>query len=98
MVGDQYFWQKSIGVTFTYGAVAIPCGVCLAMTLAMFLNARVRGQTFYRVVFYIPFLVPTVVVAILWMWIFNPEYGLLNIVLKASWPRWTGGRRTWSRR
>jgi ABC-type sugar transport system permease subunit len=83
MLGDPLF-QKSMGVTLTYGAVAIPIGVCLAMTLAMFLNARIRGQTFYRVVFYIPFLVPTVVVAILWMWIFNPDYGLLNIVLKGG--------------
>jgi ABC-type sugar transport system permease subunit len=80
MLGDKLFW-KSMGVTITYGAVAIPCGVVLAMTLAMFLNARIRGQTFYRVVFYIPFLVPTVVVAVLWMWIFNPDYGLLNIVI-----------------
>jgi ABC-type sugar transport system permease subunit len=80
MMGDKLFW-KSMGVTITYGAVAIPCGVVLAMVLAMFLNARIRGQTFYRVVFYIPFLVPTVVVAVLWMWIFNPDYGLLNIVI-----------------
>lgn len=91
MVHDAFFW-KSIGVTLTYGAVAIPIGVCLAITLAMFLNARIRGQTFYRVIFYIPFLVPTVVVAILWMWIFNPEYGLLNIILKpllGQVDRWT---------
>jgi multiple sugar transport system permease protein len=91
MLHDAFFW-KSIGVTLTYGAVAIPAGVCLAIMLAMFLNARIRGQTFYRVVFYIPFLVPTVVVAILWMWIFNPEYGLLNIVLKpflGQVDRWT---------
>jgi multiple sugar transport system permease protein len=91
MVGDPFFW-KAIGVTLTYGAVAIPIGVFLAISLAMFLNARIRGQTFYRVVFYIPFLIPTVVVAILWMWIFNPEYGLLNIVLKpvlGQVDRWT---------
>jgi ABC-type sugar transport system permease subunit len=91
MLGDAHFWQ-AMGVTVTYGAVAIPIGVCLAITLAMFLNARIRGQTFYRVVFYIPFLVPTVVVAILWMWIYNPEFGLLNIVLKpllSQIDRWT---------
>jgi multiple sugar transport system permease protein len=73
----------SMGVTLIYAAVAIPLGVILAMTLAMFLNARIRGQALYRVIFYIPHLVPTVVVAILWMWIFNPKYGLLNIVLAA---------------
>jgi len=74
-------FQRSLGVTLVYAAVAIPLGVVLAITLAMFLNARIRGQSFYRVIFYIPHLVPTVVVAILWLWIFNPEFGLLNIVL-----------------
>jgi len=80
LAGDPLFW-KSMGVTLGYAAVGIPLGVVLALTLAMFLNARIRGQSLYRVIFYIPQLVPTVVVAILWMWIFNPKYGLLNIVL-----------------
>ncbi len=80
LLGDTRF-HRSMGVTMMYAAVAIPLGVALALTLAMFLNARIRGQSFYRVIFYIPHLVPTVVVAILWMWIFNPQYGLLNIVL-----------------
>ncbi|MBM4017973.1 MAG: sugar ABC transporter permease [Planctomycetes bacterium] len=92
LAGDARF-HRSLGVTLVYAAVAIPLGVVLAMTLAMFLNARVRGQPFYRVIFYIPHLVPTVVVAILWLWIFNPKYGLLNIVLAqlvraVEW--WTG--------
>ena len=78
LIGDARF-LRSMGVTLVYAAVAIPLGVVLAMTLAMFLNARIRGQAFYRVIYYIPHLVPTVVVAILWMWIFNPKYGLLNI-------------------
>jgi multiple sugar transport system permease protein len=93
MLSDP-LWRQSMIVTLTYGAVAIPCGVLLAMTLAMFLNARIRGQTFYRVVFYIPFLVPTVVVAVLWMWIFNPDYGVLNIVLNGFMnqvDRWAAG-------
>lgn len=77
-------FQRSLGVTLIYAAVAIPLGVVLAITLAMFLNARIRGQSFYRVIFYIPHLVPTVVVAILWLWIFNPQFGLLNIVLGKS--------------
>ena len=80
LLADARF-QRSMGVTLIYAAVAVPMGVALALGLAMFLNARVRGQSFYRVVYYIPHLVPTVVVAILWLWIFNPKFGLLNIVL-----------------
>ncbi|MBE3070245.1 MAG: sugar ABC transporter permease, partial [Planctomycetes bacterium] len=80
LLGDRRF-QLSLGVTMLFAAVAIPIGVVLALVLAMFLNARIRGQSFYRVIYYIPHLVPTVVVAILWLWIFNPKFGLLNIVL-----------------
>ena len=74
-------FHTSMGVTLIYAAAAIPIGVVLALALAMFLNARIRGQSFYRVIYYIPHLVPTVVVAILWLWIFNPKFGLVNIIL-----------------
>jgi ABC-type sugar transport system permease subunit len=74
-------FHLSLGVTLIYAAVAIPLGVLAAMTLAMFLNTRIRGQSFYRVVYYLPHLVPTVAVAILWLWIFNPQIGLINMIL-----------------
>jgi ABC-type sugar transport system permease subunit len=80
LAGDSAF-HLSLAVTMIYAAVAIPLGVLAAMTLALFLNSRIRGQSFYRVVYYLPHLVPTVAVAILWMWIFNPEIGLLNLGL-----------------
>jgi len=92
LLSDPIF-HRSLGVTTMYSAVAIPIGVVLALSLAMFLNSRIRGQAVYRVVFYLPHLVPTVVVAILWMWIFNPEAGLLNLVLRyifAAGDWWTG--------
>ncbi len=84
LLGDGRF-HRSMGVTMLFAAVSIPIGVVLALTLAMFLNARIRGQSLYRVIYYIPHLVPTVVVAILWMWIFNPKFGLLNIALAGIW-------------
>jgi ABC-type sugar transport system permease subunit len=92
LLADPVF-HRCLGVTMLFAAVAIPLGVVLALSLALFLNARVRGQAFYRVIFYLPHLVPTVVVAILWLWIFNPEAGLLNLMLRylfraGDW--WTG--------
>jgi ABC-type sugar transport system permease subunit len=92
LASDAKF-QRSLGVTLIYAAVAIPLGVALALVLAMFLNARIRGQSFYRVIYYVPHLVPTVAVAILWLWIFNPKFGLLNIVLAGlvdAADRWAG--------
>ena len=81
LLRDPVF-HRCMGVTTMFAAVAIPIGVVLALSLALFLNTRVRGQSFYRVIFYLPHLVPTVVVAVLWLWIFNAEAGLLNLVLK----------------
>lgn len=92
LLHDPVF-HRSLGVTLIYGAVAIPLGVLLALTLALLLNTRIRGQSVYRVVFFLPHLVPTVVVALLWLWIFNPDYGLLNLLLRhlMHWADlWTG--------
>jgi ABC-type sugar transport system permease subunit len=74
-------FRQSMLVTIAFAIVAIPLGVLLALTLALFLNTRVRGVSFYRVIYYLPHLVPSVVVAILWMWMFNPQFGILNVVL-----------------
>jgi len=92
LVRDPVF-GRVLGVTLVYAAAAIPLGVVAALTLALLLNSRIRGLTLYRVVFYLPHLVPTVVVALLWLWIFNPEFGLLNLVLSrlvAAADGWTG--------
>jgi ABC-type sugar transport system permease subunit len=79
-LGRDPVFRHALGVTLIYAALAIPLGVVVALTLALLLNSRIRGLTLYRVVFYLPHLVPTVVVALLWLWIFNPESGLLNLV------------------
>ena len=92
LVVDPVF-RRSLGVTLIYASAAIPLGVLLALTLALLLNARIRGQSFYRVIFFLPRLVPTVVVALLWLWIFNPKFGLLNVVLTVltrAGDAWTG--------
>jgi multiple sugar transport system permease protein len=77
---DRVFWI-SLYNTFYYAAISIPIGVLLSLGLALLLNSRVKGQTFFRVVFYIPSLVPMVAMSILWLWIFNGEHGVLNHVL-----------------
>jgi ABC-type sugar transport system permease subunit len=80
LMHDAVF-RESMLVTIIFAMVAIPLGVILALTLALFLNSRIRGRSVYRVVYYLPHLVPTVAVAILWMWIFNPQFGILNVAL-----------------
>ena len=77
---DEVFW-KALGNTLGYAAFALPLGVVVSLGLAILLNTGVRGMTVYRTIFFVPSLVPMVALAIVWLWIFNGEHGVLNHVL-----------------
>jgi multiple sugar transport system permease protein len=64
---------------FTF--ISVPLQLILALSLAIALNQRLRGESIYRVVFYVPSITPAVASAVVWMQIFNPEYGVLNNIL-----------------
>jgi multiple sugar transport system permease protein len=78
---DEIFY-KVLWNTFKYAALTIPAGLLFSLTLALLMNSVQRGQAMYSVIFYLPFLIPPIVSGILWMWIFNPECGLLNSALQ----------------
>ncbi|MBM3459794.1 MAG: sugar ABC transporter permease, partial [Armatimonadetes bacterium] len=80
LLGDDVFRQALVNTLF-YAAGAIPLGILVALSLAMLLNTGVRGMAVFRTVFFLPSLVPSVALAILWMWIFNGKDGILNILL-----------------
>jgi multiple sugar transport system permease protein len=69
--------------TVIFAALSIPSGIITAFLLATLLNQRVRGMAFFRTIFYLPSVVPAVASAVLWMWVLNPQYGLLNTALAA---------------
>lgn len=80
---DIYFW-KSIKATlyYAFGSVLLSQGV--ALFLALMLNVKgIRGMVVFRTVFYLPSIVPAVASCLLWTWLFNPNYGLLNAALEA---------------
>jgi multiple sugar transport system permease protein len=77
---DPHFWG-AVAVTVTYAIIAIPLGIIAAFILAILLNQRVKGIAFFRTCFYIPTVVPAISSAILWGWLLNPDYGLINSVL-----------------
>ncbi len=78
---DEVFWI-ALKNTFYYAAFALPAGLVAALSLALLLNAKVRGMTIYRTIFFLPSLVPQVALAVLWLWVFNGDYGVLNAVLR----------------
>jgi multiple sugar transport system permease protein len=80
LLRDQEFWA-SLRATLYYTAGSIPLGIIPALALALALNQNIRGLAFYRTVYFIPVVSSTVAVALLWRWIYNPEFGMLNFLL-----------------
>ncbi len=77
LVRDDLFW-KSLRNTLFYAGLSVPLGTVVALGLAVLLNCEVRGRSIYRLLFFMPSIVPAVASAMLWLWIFNGEYGLMN--------------------
>jgi multiple sugar transport system permease protein len=73
----------ALKITTIYSVVSIPAKIVLGMALAMLLNAQIRGLEWYRTIYYLPAVLSGVAVALLWKWVFSPEFGLLNLAL--SW-------------
>ena len=95
---DPYFF-KSLLVTVIYVAMSVPTAIIFAFLVAMLLNADVKGKGFFRTIFYLPSVVPIVAMAAIWMWIFNPDMGLANHILKAMHlpvSTWLSGESCWT--
>ncbi len=82
MLKDPLFWQ-SLKVTAVYTLVSVPLFQVLAFALALLINVRVRGIAIFRTIYYLPSIVPVVANAMLWAWVFNSDFGLLNAALRA---------------
>lgn len=76
---SKIFW-KSVGITFSYAAIMVPLGLALSFIVALFLNQKTRGIGVFRLLYYIPCLIPAIVGAMVYRYIFNPSYGLMNTI------------------
>jgi len=89
---DPLFWH-SLKVTLTYAIVAIPLGLVLGLALALLLNTKIPAIAVWRTIYYMPSVVSGVAVAVLWSYIFNPRFGILNWLLSIvgiKGPGWLG--------
>ncbi|MBB6731292.1 carbohydrate ABC transporter permease [Cohnella zeiphila] len=82
ILSDPSFY-KALSNTFYMAFIAMPIGLVASLLVALLLNLKVRGITFYRTLYYVPAVIPIVASAILWTWLLNPDYGLVNIVLRS---------------
>lgn len=74
---SEIFW-KSIGITFSYAGIMVPLGLVLSFIVALFLNQGVKGIGVFRLLYYIPCLIPSIVQSMIYLYIFNPNYGVMN--------------------
>ncbi|WP_045234154.1 carbohydrate ABC transporter permease [Deinococcus pimensis] len=79
---DPRFW-KSLGNTAYYTVFSVPLGIAVGLLIASLLNQDVPGQRVFRTVFFLPKILTGVAVLLLWLWVFNPEVGLVNNGLRA---------------
>lgn len=89
---DDKFWKVLLN-TIIY-MIGIPCGMILGIIIAMGMNRKIKGIKILRTMYYIPVISSLVAVAILWMWVFNYDYGVLNSIIKTitgnHGPNWLG--------
>jgi multiple sugar transport system permease protein len=81
-IGNRGVFYLSLRNTAQYAVGTIPIGMALALGLALLLNAGLRGVTLYRTTYYLPVVTSLVAVSLVWMWIYDPNYGLLNYALE----------------
>ena len=80
LIVDELFWYSLANTA--YMLLAVPLGLVVGLGIALLLNAEVRGMKVYRTLFYLPAVTPVVAASILWLWVLNPESGLINSSLR----------------
>lgn len=77
---DPLFWKSLANTAFMM--LGVPLGMAAGLGIALLLNTEVRGMQAYRTVYYLPAIVPMVAASLLWIWVLNPEVGLINSLLR----------------
>ena len=97
LLGDEEFWAAN-GHTLYFVAGTVVPSIVIALGVALLLNVPIAGRGFYRLAYFAPYITTVVAVSMVWAWIFNSRYGLLNYFLTLlhlptpAWlldPRWT---------
>jgi ABC-type sugar transport system permease subunit/ABC-type glycerol-3-phosphate transport system substrate-binding protein len=79
VVTDPIFYRSLLNTGFMI--LGVPIGMAASLAIALLLNHAVRGVGFYRAAYYVPAIIPLVASSLMWVWAFNPNYGLINSFL-----------------
>ncbi|HOS93419.1 MAG TPA: sugar ABC transporter permease, partial [Armatimonadota bacterium] len=97
---EPTFWKSLFNTTFMI--IGVPISMAAGLAIAMLLNMKVGGLSVYRTIYYLPAVVPIVASSILWIWVLNPENGLLNNILRfflppsVAAPGWLTSDKLWT--
>ncbi len=92
LTSDPDFIQ-SLKVTFGYSLLYLPISTVCGLAVAMVMSLKLKGIGIFRTLFYLPYVSPSIAATLVWAWILNPRYGLLNTVLRfigIEGPNWFG--------
>ncbi len=74
------FWKVLFNTTY-YTLATVILGIVFAILLALLVNAKLKGITLYRAMYFIPVITPMTAVALVWVWLYNPDFGVINYLL-----------------
>ena len=80
--GEDPYFYKALSVTTYYVILSVPTGLLFALLIAVALNTDIKGRSFFRTIFYLPSIVPVIATSSIFIWMFNPDFGLINFILE----------------
>ncbi|MEK5252847.1 sugar ABC transporter permease [Paenibacillus sp. FSL F4-0125] len=80
MFGDSQVWH-AVGNTLGYTLIVVPITIIIAMLLAVLLNGKIKGKSLYRTIYFIPMIAAPAAVTMVWKWLYNTQFGLINHIL-----------------
>jgi len=94
--GDPSFFA-SVRATALYGLLSVPACIIVSFFLALLLNTQVRMRGLFRAALFLPVVIPLAASSVVWMWLFQPDFGVVNLVIRTlgmEGPRWLASERT----
>lgn len=86
MFSSAEFWRANLN-TIYFCVLTVPLGIFLSLIVAVMLNTKIKGRVVFRAIFFLPMVVAPAAVAMVWKWMFNTEYGIINTLIahKVNW-------------
>ena len=80
LINEKFFWQILFN-TIVYAVITTIFAVIIPLILAVALNEKIKGAGILKTIYFLPFITPMIVLAVVWAWIFDPNYGIFNYIL-----------------